>query len=216
MPACSTTNFAACYNPDAEYATSILDVPHRVILAPIVELPFGKGKKFGGNSRVMNAIAGGWIVSAAINLQQGFPLAVQQSDNTNTYSGVQRPNLVPGVDLATTGSLADRLASADHSTATWINPAAFTTASAYTYGNAPRTITGIRTPGQYNVDAVFIKNVRFGTKSAQFKMETLNLLNRVNTRALNGRNTVGNSNFGQTAIQAGFMRIIQLMVRVSF
>src|SRR5438552_3493817 len=43
-PACTTTNFAACYNPDADYAYSILDVPHRVIIAPIMELPFGRGK----------------------------------------------------------------------------------------------------------------------------------------------------------------------------
>jgi hypothetical protein len=215
-PACTTTNFAACYNPDAEYATSLLDVPHRVILAPIVNLPFGKGKKFMNGNDVANWILGGWTVSAAINLQQGFPLIVQQSDNTGTFSGVQRPNLVSGVDLATTGSLADRLASADHSTATWVNPAAFSVAAPFTFGNAPRTITDLRTPGQYNVDAVFIKNLRFGGKTAQFKAEMLNMLNRVNTRALNGRNTVGTSNFGQTAIQAGFMRIMQFMVRFSF
>ena len=29
----------------AEYGYGILDVPHRIIIAPIVELPFGKGKK---------------------------------------------------------------------------------------------------------------------------------------------------------------------------
>jgi hypothetical protein len=44
----------------------------------------------------------------------------------------------------------------------------------------------------------------------------LNLLNRVNVRALSGANTVGNSNFGQTNVQAGFMRITQLMFRYSF
>ena len=216
MPACTTTNFAACYNPDAEYAVSLLDVPHRVIIAPIVNLPFGKGQKFGADSSVVNWLAGGWTVSAAINLQQGFPIAVQQSDNTGTFSNVQRPNLVSGVDLATSGSYADRLASADHSTATWVNTAAFSAAAPFTYGNAPRTLTDIRTPGQYNVDASFIKNIRFGSKSAQFKIETLNLLNRVNVRTLNGRNTFGSGNFGQTAIQAGFMRIVQIMARFSF
>jgi trimeric autotransporter adhesin len=216
MPECTTTDFAACYNPDAEYAVSLLDVPHRVILAPIVELPFGKGKKFGANNPVVDWIAGGWIVSTAINLQAGFPIAVAQSDNTGTFSGVQRPNIVPGVELATAGSYADRLASADHSTATWVNPAAFSAAAPFTFGNAPRTLTDVRTPGQYNVDASFIKNVRFGSKSAQFKMEVLNLMNRVNVRTLNGRNTFGTSNFGQTAIQAGFMRITQFMFRFSF
>ena len=204
------------YNPDVDYAYSLLDVPNRVIIAPVVELPFGKGKKFGANSGLAEWIAGGWQLSAAINLQQGFPLSVQQSDNTGTFSGVQRPNLVPGVDLATAGSFEDRLASADHPTAAWLNPTAFTAAAPFTYGNAPRTITDLRSPNQYNVDAVFIKNLRFGSKSAQIKIEMLNLLNRVQVRALQGRNTFGNSNFGRTGVQAGFMRITQLMFRYSF
>jgi hypothetical protein len=187
-----------------------------VIIAPVVELPFGRGKKWGSTSDVAEWLAGGWVLSAAVNLQSGFPLSVQQSDNTGTFSGVQRPNIVSGVDLGTPGSLADRLASADHPTATWINKDAFTVAPLFTYGNAPRTITDVRTPPQYNVDGVFIKNLRFGTKTAQVKIEMLNLFNRVNTRALNGRNTVGNSNFGQTAVQAGFMRITQVMFRFSF
>ena len=204
------------YNPDADYTYGLLDVPHRVIIAPIAELPFGKGKMWGNSSKAVDWILGGWQVSAAINLQQGFPLSVQQSDNTRTFSNVQRPNLVPGVDLATAGNYEDRLASQDHPTATWINSAAFTLAAPFTFGNAPRTITDLRSPNQYNVDGVFIKNLRFGTHSAQVKIELLNMLNRVNVRALQSRNTFGNSNFGQTTTQAGFMRITQLMFRYSF
>jgi hypothetical protein len=207
---------SAYYDPNADYATSLLDVPHRVIIAPIVDLPFGKGKKYGANNSVVDWIAGGWQVTTAINLQAGFPIAVQQSDNTGTFGGSQRPNLVSGVDLATSGSYEDRQASADHPTATWVNPAAFAVAAANTFGNAPRTITDVRSPNQFNVDGVFAKNLRFGAKSAQIRIELLNLINRVNVRALNGRNTVGNSNFGQTAVQAGFMRITQLMFRFNF
>ena len=118
--------------------------------------------------------------------------------------------------LGTSGSNEDRYASADHPTATWINPAAFTSAAAFTFGNAPRTITEERSPGQFNVDGVFSKNFRFGTKSAQIKIEMLNLFNRVNVRALQARNTIGNANFGTIGAQAGFMRITQLMFRFSF
>src|SRR5262249_7314455 len=105
-----------------------------------------------------------------------------------------------------------------HPTARWVNPAAFSQAAANTFGNAPRTITDVRTPRQANVDASFGKSFRFGTKSAQLKVETLNLFNRVNVRSLNGRNTfaAGSATFGGTATQAGFMRIMQIMLRVSF
>ncbi len=32
------------YNPDQEYGRSLLDSPHKVVLAPIFQLPFGEGK----------------------------------------------------------------------------------------------------------------------------------------------------------------------------
>ena len=223
LPACGAGQqfTTACYDPSAEYANSVLDVPHRVILAPIVELPFGTGRRWANSSKLADLLIGGWTVSSVINLQSGFPLNVQQAADSRLSVGgtttANRPNLVGGVDLATAGSYEDRLASADHATATWINPAAFSLAAAGTFGNTPRTITDLRTPGQYNVDAVVMKNVSFGgSKVAQIKFEVLNMLNRPIARALQGANTVGSSNFGQTTIQAGFMRITQVMVRFSF
>jgi hypothetical protein len=211
---------SAYYNPNADYTYSLLDVPHRVIIAPSYDLPFGKGKKYGANSGLTDWIAGGWQLTAAINIQSGFPLAVAQSDNNGTgSSGVQRPNVVPGVNMGTSGSYEDRLASADHPTARWLNPDAFSVAPAFSYGNAPRTITDVRTARQANVDASFGKGFRLGgSRNGLVKIEMLNLFNRVQTRALNGRNTfsAGSSTFGQTAIQAGFMRITQIMFRFTF
>jgi hypothetical protein len=67
------------------------------------------------------------------------------------------------------------------------------------------------------VDAAFIKDIRVSpSKVGQFKLEVLNILNRPNVRTLQGANTFGNANFGQTTIQAGFSRIVQMMFRFSF
>lgn len=207
----------ACYDPRADYAYSLLDVPHRVIIAPIVELPFGTGKKW-ATGRVADLVVGGWTIAAAINLQSGFPLNVQQAaDSRLGGQTANRPNLVAGVDLKTPGSFEDRLASADHPRATWINPAAFSAAPAGTFGNAPRTITDLRTPPQYNVDASFAKNFRIsGSKAAQLKIEVLNMLNTPNLRTLRAANNFSNTNFGQITSQAGFMRITQIMFRYTF
>ena len=203
------------YNPDADYTYGVLDVPHRVIIAPVVELPFGQNRKW-AKSGVADWILGGWIVSAAMNFQSGFPLTPITNDNTNAYIGFNRPNLT-ATAIATGGGYEDRLASVDHPSATWVNPAAFTQAAASTFGTAPRTITDARSANQRNVDASFIKNFRLGgAKTAQLKIETLNLFNRVNVRTLQGANNVNNSNFGQTNTQAGFMRITQIMFRFSF
>jgi hypothetical protein len=207
----------ACYDPMSEYGYGLLDVPHRVIIAPIVELPFGTGRKW-ATGRAADLLVGGWNIAAAINLQSGFPLSIQQAaiaalggQNTN------RPNINPGVPLATPGTFAERLASADHPAATWLNPAAFSLAPTNTFGNAPRTITDLRTPPQYNVDASFMKNFRIsGSKTAQLKIEVLNMLNRPNLRTLRNASTFGNANFGQITTQGGFMRITQIMFRYSF
>jgi trimeric autotransporter adhesin len=221
-PACAAgAQFTtACYDPRSEYGYGILDVPHRIIVAPMVELPFGKGKKFASNSGLADAIVGGWSITSITTWQAGFPLNVVQSNPNSILGGTTgaRPNINSGVDLATPGDYLDRLASADHPTATWINPAAFSLAAAGTFGNTPRTITDLRTPTQFNTDVSFMKNFRLGgSKAAQVKLEVLNLFNRPTVRALQGNNTFapGNS-FGQTTLQSGFMRIMQFMFRVSF
>jgi trimeric autotransporter adhesin len=218
MPACVAGQqfTTACYDPLAEYGISMLDVPHRFLLAPIAELPFGAGKRW-ANGGLADLLIGGWTIAGAITLQSGFPINVQQAaDSRLGGANANRPNL-SGADLATGGSFADRLASADHPSATWLNPAGFSLAPTGTFGNTPRAITDVRGPGWYVVDASFIKNIRFGsTKVAQLKLEALNIMNRPNVRTLQGANTFGNANFGQTTIQVGFSRILQFMFRVNF
>lgn len=59
MPACAAGQqfTTACYDPMAEYGLSMLDVPHRVLLTPMVELPFGTGKRW-GNGGIANLLLG--------------------------------------------------------------------------------------------------------------------------------------------------------------
>ena len=220
-PACQAGQqfTTACYDPRAEWGHGVLDVPSRIIIAPIFELPFGKGKKY-ATSGAADAIAGGWTIAFVTTWQSGFPINVQQSNpNSAVMAGVSaRPNEIAGVDLATTGDYYARLASADHPAATWINPAAFSLTPFGSFGNTPRTITDLRTPTQFNTDINFQKNVALGgSKQVQLKLEVLNLFDRPTVRALQGNGTYapGNS-FGQTNLQSGFMRILQFMVRFSF
>ncbi|WP_396625461.1 TonB-dependent receptor domain-containing protein [Luteitalea sp.] len=60
-----------------EERRSDVDVPHRVVLNGIVELPFGRGRKWGNNwNGFLNAIAGGWSASAIWQWQSGRPLTI--------------------------------------------------------------------------------------------------------------------------------------------
>ena len=210
---------AKCFDPMVDYAYGILDVPHRFIASPIFELPFGRGKAIGGKSDWSNLLVGGWIASAVIIAQSGFPIGmVQSNSNSNLLGNGQRPNLASAVDLATSGSLADRLASADHPSATWFNPAAFTPAAAGTWGNAPRTVTDARTPRIVNTDVAVQKNVGLGGgKQAQIRLEIFNLFNRPQLAGFStAQVTQGNSNFGQMTSQGGFMRMTQVSFRLSW
>src|SRR5207249_6053190 len=188
-------------------------------LAPIVELPFGQNRRWVNASKAADWVVGGWSISAIVNLQSGFPMNVQQTDNTNLFGGAQRPNL-SGQSLATPGNYEDRLASAEsaeHLTRKWISADGFSPALANSFGTAPRTITAVRSPTQKNVDAAFMKTFRVGeSKTALVKVEMLNLFNRVNVQADLNANTLGNPNVGPINYQPGFMRITQVMFRYSF
>ncbi|BCS34335.1 hypothetical protein TBR22_A35650 [Luteitalea sp. TBR-22] len=82
--------------PDRIYEKrrSDVDVPHRVVLNGIVELPFGRGRKWGSDwNGLLNAVAGGWSVSAIWQWQSGRPLTVGNvyyngdiNDLTTSYS----------------------------------------------------------------------------------------------------------------------------------
>ena len=219
FPACAAGQQLAtrCFDPLVDYTYGILDVPHRVIIAPIFALPFGKDHKI-GKSRIGNLLAGGWVAAAVFNYQSGFPIGVQQSNsNSNLLGNGQRPNVVPGVTVGTTGDWPERVASADHASAPWLNKDAFAAAPAGTWGNAPRSITEVRTPIQNETDLSVSKNVGLsGGKQVQIKIEVINVFNRVQLRGDQMNTIQGNSAFGTIVSQGGFMRTTQVMFRYSW
>jgi len=196
------------YNMGAEYAFSNIDTPFHWATAVTYELPFGKGKPFLGKGGVVNYIAGGWAVNAVSVFQTGFPLQISQSTNFNSGFGYasQRPNAT-GISPVTSGSLEARLNN-------YINPAAFSTAPQFTFGNLGRTID-MRGPGQANWDMSVFKTLLIKeTFKAQFRCEALNAFN---TPLFYGPSVAyGSSSFGKITTQANFSRQLQLALRFSF
>ena len=86
-------------------------------------LPFGAGHKWLTSGSATRCSAAGRSRWRHV-FRTAFPVSVWQSNNNSGLLGSsQRPNVVPGVELATSGSLEERLTN-------WINPAAFTAAPA--------------------------------------------------------------------------------------
>ena len=97
----------------------------------------------------------------------------------------------------------------------WINPAAFTAAPAYTFGNAPRTLPDLRTPGQRNVDLSIQKTQTFAkSKTIAVRADVLNLFDNPLFTTLVTQ--YGTSAFGQLTAVGGYARSVQFQIRVGF
>ena len=196
------------YDLDAEYSLGLLDVPHKLMIAPMVELPFGDGKRW-ANRGAGAAILGGWIVSAVIGIESGFPVAVASAtNNTNLFTRMQRANAT-GTDPMTDGDRESLIAGQ------WLTPAGYTVPPPFTLGTGPRVDGRARAPHRNNVDLAVAKNVRLGgSMVGQIRLEVINLTNTV--KVIGPIHTVGSSGFGQIRSQSGFMRLTQLMFRMTF
>ena len=203
------------YDLDAEYSIGLLDVPHKIVMSPIFELPFGEGRRW-AQSGVGAFILGDWTVSSIISFESGFPISVSNSSNNNSsaFYAMQRPNLT-GTDPLTDGNREDRLAYTGANPGLWLTSAGFSNPGSFAFGNAPRTFSDVRTPHRNNWDFVAAKDVRFGgSVRGQLKVEVLNITNTVKT--VGPTTTFGSAAFGRVSSQRGFMRLTQLMFRLSF
>jgi hypothetical protein len=148
------------YNRKADRSVSAGDVPKRFTIAPIVELPFGPGKKW-LSSGVGGAVLGGWRVATIYTISAGTPFGI--IDNNYGYCNTahtlsNRPNLID-----------NPLPSGFHQGPNlWFNNQAFdfsgTCAGAgliaptgccdvtKAFGDAPRFFPNLRNPGVDNLD----------------------------------------------------------------
>ena len=126
-----------------EFGVSLLDVPHRAEHQRArSQLPFGEGRKWLDERRRQRAARrlvghGGRPLSERL---PGEHLAVEQQLRPARQQPAARTSS-PGVDADDDGQPRRSALTG------WINPAAFTAAPAFTFGNAPRTQPGLRGPG---------------------------------------------------------------------
>jgi hypothetical protein len=204
------------YGVDAEYSRGLLDVPHKLVITPIVELPFGEGKRW-ATQGLAKHILGGWTISSIISLESGFPYQFRDLNNDlNLFNRMQRSSRT-GAEPYTSGDYNERVSGSGPNPQTWLNTAAFAQTPAYTLGTIPRTSSDVRTPMRNNWDFVVAKDFRFtGNVRGELKFEVLNLTDTVKVAHEGANAIVGNARFGRFDVQSGFMRMVQMMFRLSF
>jgi hypothetical protein len=195
-------------NLRSDYGVSDFNVPHRLVLSPVYQLPFGRGRQFLNQSGVANAIAGGWDVAAIITYQSGYPFTVSTGqDFSNTGSNSPRPDRVcSGIGPQTVNE--------------WFNVNCFSTTALAAalangtprFGDSGRNI--LEGPKLSETDVSFIKRFRVGERiQPEFRAEFFNLFNHPNFGAPNA--TIGSSLAGHIT-SAGSPRDVQLALKVSF
>jgi hypothetical protein len=202
------------YNLGAEWALASGTTPWRYTAGWTYELPVGKGKQFLNSNNALNYAVGGWKINGTAIISGGFPLFVYQTNqNSAIGAGVQRPNAT-GVSPILSGSPEDRINA-------YINPAAFSLAPAYTFGNVARSIPYYG-PGMANWDISLFKDVTIKERvKAQFRAEALNAFNtpdfaNPNTQFQGVSNGKPVGNFGKLTYQANLPRELQLGLRFAF
>ena len=82
------------YNPHADWGPSGMDIRHSLNFVGVYDLPFGQGRTYGsGANSYVNAVFGGWKVSASAFLYSGFSITINGPGSSNTNSfGQSRAN----------------------------------------------------------------------------------------------------------------------------
>jgi hypothetical protein len=205
-------------NLKGERSLSSQDVPQRLVISYVLDLPFGQGRRFLSNVNTgLNYLVGGWGVDGVTTFQRGFPLIFRngQANDTTLFGAGSRPNVVPGCDKSAASSGAARLNN-------WFNTACFTAPADFTFGNESRVDSSLRADGVNNFDVAAFKNLVLdheGSTSLEFRVEVFNLFNRTQFAAPNTTCcSSNNANFGVVTSTAPGTnpRLIQFALKFLF
>ena len=203
-------------------ALSAEDIPHTFVVAPLYQLPFGRGKTYLTHG-VASYVAGGWEVGTIQRYESGQPISfccatsIPGWDNNIFYSRN------PTQSLASAAYRAGRLNPFVAGQNSYFNPAAFIDpnstavrgAGAYTFGNVPRVTGEMRAQRFYNEDLSIWKTTPIKESvSFVFKAELLNVFNRHQFAVPDTNPT--DSSFGVPTSTISLPRNVQFTARVSF
>ncbi len=185
---------------DLRETRSVSGNPHRLIMSFLYELPFGRGRAFGGDvPSAVNWFIGGWQANGMVNLISGSYLTITAS-NTAGIFGTNTWALNNGRSAKLTGPVVERLEQ-------YFDTSVFSQPPPFTFGNV-RTLADVLGPGTRNFDLSLFKEFRPTERlRAQFRSE---FLNAFNTPRFGGPTTgVTSSSFGRISSQSNSPRQIQ-------
>jgi uncharacterized ubiquitin-like protein YukD len=196
---------------DARYNRTLEpnDIPQRMVLSYLYDIPVGKGKRFLSRG-IASQIVGNWQFTGITVFQSGTPLRIAAADNTNLF------------DFSLSVGRGNRsgdpvLPSNERTTQRYFNTSAFTQAPTFTIPTDSLTQPQLRNYGRRNFDFAFIRNQPIKERfNVQLRADITNFFNTPALTLGTGASvTVGTPQFGQV-LTGGSPRNIQLAARFTF
>ncbi len=199
------------YDRRADRSLASQDISRRLVLSYVYDLPFGRGKAFGGRlPRPADLVLSNWQLNGILTLSTGLPLVMTNAqNNSQSFSAVQRPN-VNGKNPNLAGGR-----STEEKLARWFDTGVFSQPAPYTFGNGPRVMPNLRADGMRGWDFSVFKNfpIREAVR-AELRVEMFNFTNS----PIFGRpgTALGNAQFGVISGQANAPRQLQFGLKLYY
>ena len=186
----------------AEVGPAAYDIRQRLAINGILELPFGKGKRWAAQG-VPSALLGGWSLAGLGEMETGRPFNITTSTDASNTGATGRPN-----------RLSSGVLPADQRTVShYYDVAAFQLPAAFTFGNAPRNVG--QGPGRVNLDISAHRQFTIRERaSLQFRLELFNAFNHPQFGDPNG--VIGTPLAGVISSTIVDQRQIQLGLRLAW
>lgn len=187
-------------DPAPEKRISLDSRPLREVLAVIYTLPIGRGRAIDPQNRVLNTLAGGWVVSPSVVLQSGPPILWNNSNGYVYFGGPLNLNQNQPNGTAFQTSLFNTVTNQQLQAGDYIRT--FSTQ----FGDLRRAPTE-------ELDADLVKRFKVTeSKYLELRIEAYNVTNHVTFGAPNVTPT--STSFGEIATQANTPRRIQTALRL--
>jgi carboxypeptidase family protein len=189
-------------NPNATRGLSLLSAKNRFVFSPVWELPVPKYSGFTGK------VLDGWQLSAIIIYQSGFPIRMQDQDDSELESSIffesaNTPQVTGPIQFTNPKTTPGNY---------YFNPANFSDSNLGTYGNVPHALCC--GPAISNTDLVIAKKTRISDRwDTEFRSEFYNLWNH--TQFTNPDGNFSDVTFGEVT-KARDPRVLQFGFKVLF
>jgi hypothetical protein len=219
----STLSVQDPYNLRAERSVSTFDIPQVLQFSYVYALPVGRGKTFGGEMNpIVNGFIGGWQLNGIWRFAKGRPIILILNSPNPIPTFGQRPTLTGPLEVnrSSEASMVSNYFANACESAPCANGGASVVQQTdpFTFGNAPRTITNLRQPGNKNVNMSLFKEfplsrLREGMRM-EFRLEAFNVFNHPNFGPAD--TAFGDGSFGAITFLASPTREVQLGLKVYF